>query len=362
METYFYQAECGDAARIRYIGSDNKPHNIFIDAGYERTYSHVLSKEIENIGKAGESIDLWIISHIHDDHIGGVMSYINAIQSGEITDIVKSWYYNPPRIGVVMTKDIAPPSISFAKSIRQGDELVTYLAYKNMVLNFDISTKLPTQDFFGLKITILSPSPSKLNALRKKYSQPEYKTLNYQELTSISEATAAKSYDYNIPIESFALKKWKEDDSIENGSSIAFLTEFQNKKTLWLADSHPSIVIKSLQKLGYSKDNPLICDWVKVTHHGSKGNNSSELYELIQCNNYLMSVNGENKDYLPAKECIAQILLNSNRDIKSTYNFHFTYDNDVLRSIFNVDDKNIFEKWNFTMNYLKNNKWIRIPL
>ena len=40
-EIFFYQAECGDASRVRYFGNDGKYHNIFIDAGYRRTFKNV---------------------------------------------------------------------------------------------------------------------------------------------------------------------------------------------------------------------------------------------------------------------------------------------------------------------------------
>lgn len=51
--------------------------------------------------------------------------------------------------------------------------------------------------------------------------------------------------------------------------------------------------------MGFNKENKIVCDWVKVTHHGSKGNNSDSLYDLIKSENYLFSVNGENKHNLP---------------------------------------------------------------
>ena len=52
MEVYFYQAECGDAARIRFKGIDEQYHNIFIDSGYERTLRHILEEEINSIKKS----------------------------------------------------------------------------------------------------------------------------------------------------------------------------------------------------------------------------------------------------------------------------------------------------------------------
>lgn len=351
MTIYFYQAECGDAARMRFIGSDNKPHNIFIDAGYERTFRYVLAEEINAITKAGESIDAWVISHIHDDHIGGIMTYIRAIGDGEFPDIVSNWLYNPPRISLLDRKPLLAHPISLPKSIGQGDKLVRYLLSKSNVNNGDITNVQAPISFFGLKLTTLSPDENALKKLRAKYPPDSDLPYEQNEISSISAAKAAKQFDYDKPASSFDLLNFEQDKSIENGSSIAFLAEYNEKKILWLADAHPDIIINSLRQLGYSENNPLVCDWVKVMHHGSSGNNSIQLYKLIRCNNYLFSVNAENIHYLPSKECLVRILSNPKRN-GDKYHFHFTYDNSLLRSIFSVDGQEVFSYYNFEMHYL----------
>lgn len=350
MEIEFYQAECGDAARIRFLGNDNKHHNIFIDSGFDKTFRFVLGDKIKQLEKAGEQIDLWIITHIHDDHIGGVLKYLNVITSGEFNDIVKQWYYNVPRFYPFISNNYKS-SISKAVSICQGDTLFEYLTNNEKLADTDITSELPILDLFGLKITVLSPSIEKLNQLRNKYSIDSNNELEKSESNTISEAKRAKENDYTIKLIDFNIENFVEDKSIENGSSISMITEYNNKKILWLGDSHPSDVIISLLKLGYSKQNQFECDWVKVAHHGSIGNNSNELYNLIKCNNYFFSANGENKHNLPFKECISRIVRNENRNINSVYNLYFTYDNETLRSIFKIDGEDIFREFNFTSNF-----------
>lgn len=360
MEVFFYQAECGDAARIRFLGNDGKNHNIFIDAGYNRTYLNILSSEIDIIKNNRELIDVWIISHIHDDHIGGIETYIDAIQKKEISDIVQKWYYNPPRVSLTKSQ-FKPLSVSEVKSIKQGDKLMEYISEIGKLPNSDICSEL-SFDLFGMKIIVLSPSINKLKKLRDKYLPNSFKILERSEIESISEAVASPKYDYDKTLASFDLNKWKEDDSIENGSSISLLTEFQGKRILWLADSHPSDVVTSLKKLGFSNENKLQCEWVKVSHHGSRGNNSNELYDIINCENYLISSNGENKHCLPTKECLARIIRNSNRPKNLTYNFCFTYDDYILRSIFKIDGEDIFRKWNFKTNYIDDKKYMKFVI
>ena len=106
--------------------------------------------------------------------------------------------------------------------------------------------------------------------------------------------------------------------------------------------------------MGFNKENKIVCEWVKVTHHGSKGNNSDALYDIIKSENYLFSANGENKHNLPSKECIARILRNKIRPSNSNYKFYFTYDNETLRSIFKNENDSVFEEYNFEVIFNSN--------
>lgn len=359
MKVFFYQAECGDAARINFIDAEGQPRNILIDSGYERTFRHILKEEIINLKSKKEKIDLCVVSHIHDDHIGGILKYIKTIKSGELEDLIDKWFYNPPREYFIPNPEVIDKTISSPMSIGQGDDLFHYIYSNGKSLGYDITNELKQINFHNLEMTILSPSKEKLKDLRGKYKS-EYTKLERIENDSISQASSSRGFDYQTKIEDFDQAVLKDDNSVENGSSIAFLTEHENSKVLWLADSHPNDIIESLKDLGYSKENKLVCDWVKVSHHGSVGNNSSELYEMIECSNYLLSVNGENIHNLPAKESLARIILNRNRDLKKKYSFHFTYDNSTLRDIFRIDGEGVFSKWNFEVFYLTEGKYLEI--
>jgi ribonuclease BN (tRNA processing enzyme) len=135
-------------------------------------------------------IDLWIISHIHDDHIGGAIAYINAIKDGEFDDIVQSWFYNPPRISLSDFKKTDTTAVSEAKSIGQGDTLASYIISKKSLPVTDITNELNLLDIFGLKVTILSPEVSGLQRLRNKYPPESLMPFERNEIDSISEAKA----------------------------------------------------------------------------------------------------------------------------------------------------------------------------
>lgn len=347
MKLIIYQAECGDATIIVFKGVDNKLHHILIDMGFERTYRQVLQQEIKAMAESGNGIDLCIISHIHDDHIGGAIAYVREIQSGIITDIVQKWLYNPPRGR--NHKERSRKEISSAKSIAQGDVLASYLITKDKLLPKDITTDC-FDNLFGLKLTFLSPSLQALDALRIKYPEGGKNKFEREEITEISLAKANVKNDYDIALKDFILDNTGEDSSVENGSSIAVLAEFDGTKFLCLSDAHPTIIACSLKNMGYSKSNPLICDWIKVSHHGSKSNNLPFLYDMIQCNNFIISANGDNKYKFPSKQCLATIIRSSQRT-DAVCNIHFTYDNETLRNIFRIDGGAIFEEYNFKIHF-----------
>ncbi|WP_340102674.1 MBL fold metallo-hydrolase [Rhodohalobacter sp. 8-1] len=356
-EIFFYQAECGDASRVRFYGSDGKYHNVFIDAGYRRTFRNVISSHVKDIQASDESIDLWIVSHIHDDHIGGVEQFIKQIKTGESKDTINKWFYNRPRRTNQSTQD--KNLVSASKSIRQGDILAEYLESIDKIPLQDIVTCEEPIDLFGLKIHVITPSLDKLHKLRTKYESEPKLPLEKQEGETVSGAKRAIKDDYHIQLNDFDLSLWDEDDSIENGSSISVLTDYNGIRTLWLADAHPSDIVTSLNSMGYNSSNKLVCDWVKVTHHGSKANNSNELYSLIDCENFLFSANGMNKHKLPTKESIARILRNEHRKMDKHYNLYFTHDNKVLRNIFANEKESIYNELNFSTLFSEESNFLR---
>ncbi|AMP98694.1 hypothetical protein AY601_1782 [Pedobacter cryoconitis] len=358
MEVHFYRCGCADAARISFLDERHKPCHVFIDAGVERSFRQVLSDEISAIASRGERISLWIISHIHDDHIGGAIGYVNAIKANLLPDIVEKWWYNSPRL-LPKVSDSINKLVGYPSSIRQGDQLTEYLNAHTTWGPTPVVSGSQLFEISGLKIKVLSPGAESLRRLQEKYKHTSV-PLEWNEEQQTSEATASPMRDYHLTVAELLQVSTKEDNNIENGSSIGILTDYPNCKILWLADSHPDVVSESLISLGYSEKNPLVCDWVKISHHGSAANNSPALYRMIRCSNYVISVTGENAHGLPNKAALVNILKARQQPKIQQYNFYFTHDDSVLRSIFSVDGDKIFDDLNFKTFYLGNEKSFKI--
>ena len=320
MKISFLKANNGDAIHISYNGK-----NIIIDTGVGSTYSSKvghgakrygqLKDVIDEIISKEEKIDLLVITHWDDDHIGGVLRWFNEdIESAKA--LIKQVWFNS---GILINKYFDSQDASENNdmlnisnnnpntSIRQGIAFEKYLIDNDLSYEI-ISTKNNKIDFCdNIKFTILSPTVDKLKKLLTVWKKSPY-----NPHTSIST-------DYDKSFIELLQNEFKEDTKIHNGSSIAFILEIEGKKMLFLGDSHPSVIVNNLKGLGYSKGNKLDIKFVKVSHHGSKANTCDELLELINCDKFIIITNGS-KHGLPNKETLAKII-NKHHNCKIYFNY-----------------------------------------
>lgn len=323
MKLKILQVLNGDAITINFLGNDGKYHNIFIDGGFAVTYARTIKREAQEILNNGQKIDLFVITHIDQDHIGGAIKFIRDYKTQD-KDIVSQYWFNYGEL-VFIQED--SDKISYS----QGIELRDYLLNNGKNLSESIHEGIEPVNLFGVKITVLSPTIEGLEDFKKKWSSEEIKKKKKGLI-------AAHGDDYDSNVEKLADNSFKEDNSLTNKVSITFIFQHNDKSILFLADSYPSTVVNSLKKKGYSKENKLKVDYVKVSHHGSKFNTNFELLEIIDCTNFIISADAKNKHYHPHKEMLARILKNPERKPDETINFFFNYDNDKIRSIFKKSD------------------------
>jgi len=309
----------GDALRIRFLGEDQKYHNILIDGGFTKTYKATLRWEVQQILDADKKIDLFVITHTDQDHISGVLAFIREF--GEL-DLVNQYWFNHSNLNVIVRNS------SEKISIGEGIVLRDYLANRGKLIDSEITTDTPDITISNALLTVLSPTKSDLKDYQQLWRDDESK---YD--TSLGKIASAKA-DYDLPVEQLAQNVFREDIKLENGVSISFLLKISTKSILFLADSHPTTVVRSLNQLGYSAESRLKIDYVKLSHHASKSNTSGELLSLLDCDSFIISANGKNRYHFPHKETFARILLHPDRDRSQHIRFIFNYDNEVLRSIF----------------------------
>ncbi len=331
-----FEAFNGDSFLISF--EDEIIKNILIDGGISKTYIRELRSEIDNIKSSGQKIDLMVITHVDDDHIGGIISFFEDDEINK--DIVKRVIYNSAlavskhlNTKYDPLKEIGINKVSDREvSYSQGKTLEKELLNNNL-LELTVIKAFDKINLGIARITILSPREKDLRSLYRKWSR---------ESSEQKQASSSEN-DYKISVDSLLENdKYIKDTSIVNKSSISFLLEYGPFKLLMLADSISEIITKSLDDLGYSKDNKLKVDYVKLPHHGSKNNLNYDLLKIIDCNKFIISTDGSIFNH-PDKITLARILATFN-------NVEFYFNSSICEEIFLDED---IKKYNFTFSKIE---------
>lgn len=327
MKIKILKAFKGDSILLSFSDSEKLGRNILIDGGTGSTYFENTTRKngdlydlIETIKSNDQKIDLLILTHIDDDHIGGILKWFSKDKAAyELID--KVWFNSGKTIAkyfqseenkeLELSLEIFEDNFT---SVKQGKVFEDYIE-ENKIWDKKLILKGNNEEVNGAKIKILSPTNKKLEKLLTEFKKPKH---NY--------FTGGAESDWNISLSDFIIEenskeyKFDEDDSVPNGSSIAFILTFNEKNYVFLGDSHPTDIIESLTDLGFSKEHPLISELLKVSHHGSCRNTNKELLEIIKTDNYIINSDGTS-DNLPNKRTFARIVNeNSNATI------HFNYE------------------------------------
>lgn len=313
------EANHGDCILVSHEDSSGV-YNILIDGGTSTTFKYgprlrydgALCRALDELKSKGQNIDLAVLTHIDDDHIHGL---IKAFETpGYLCDLVKSIWFNSSRLitqhfgaSEIPENNVRLTDNSPKTSVSQGKELETLLCEVGcnrspLILAGQVHAVGP----FTLKV--LSPGRGQLERLLHKWpSEVE------------SGATTAHDNDYALSLEEiWTADEFESDSSVYNGSSIAFLLEVDNTKMLFLGDAHDQVVVENLKELGFDKKHKLHLDLVKVSHHGSQYNTSSEFLSLLQSSRYVISTNGS-RHSLPNKRTIARIIRDTDGQICFNY-------------------------------------------
>ena len=203
----FFAVGCADAILISYLGNDAQTHHIVIDSG-EAKHSSLLKSELEKC----PSIDLLVITHIDNDHIGGLSK---LIEEGGLAQkgFIKNCWFN------ALSKIKNSPNTEGVVGIKQGKLVRDTLSEQLGIELPFITNKTQLLNLFGAKLTVVSPDEDSLKKMLSKWQTKE--------------PIGAKQYDYNKTIEELVHQAPPSFDTSEvNRSSIAFLFEYKDFKML----------------------------------------------------------------------------------------------------------------------------------
>lgn len=291
-----------------------------------------------------EHIDLMILTHFDDDHIGGILKYVQfACEDSTSWKVDELWVNNSKDYPISINS-----KLSYSQALRLSDALEKIAEVNNNLLWKPYISEGVIKEYPYAKITVLSPPLVYQNAVIKKLEENRIPLCYGEE---------EKKDTFSVPLDSLVSYNLPEPNldkpsDLANAASLAFLIESDDFSILMLGDSFPNNVERYLRSLGYSEENKLVVDYVKVSHHGSVHNSSGSLYDIIACDNYLISTDSGRGYHHPDREAIATIVCHKLRNFDRKVHIFLNYpDNKYLNG------NNIFvnqgeeEKFNFEVHY-----------
>jgi len=311
----------GDALWIEY-GDAGMCHRVLIDCGTQQTAAHLM-RRVAQMPENQQLLELFVMSHIDSDHIGGALPFLRAAKQGlRFGDV----WFNGWR------------HVSGALGARQGEIFSTAIQDLELPWNrwrdgsaivIEDASALPVYTLpGGMKLTLLSPLPQQLKKLApvwmqemKRYGLEPGSRVDYSRFLKGTPSTSTN-------VDELADSPFSSDAGAPNGSSIALLAEFHGTAAILGADAYAPVLMASVERLLQERKlERLKIDAFKVAHHGSQNNLSADLLKLLDCRHYLLSSNGDHFGH-PDRQAVARIIKYGGKQPTIHFNYRSRY-NDV---------------------------------
>ena len=335
----------GDCLWIEYGGAGAR-HRILIDCGTQASAAALL-KRIDALPADERFFELFVLSHIDSDHIGGALPLFKTVKNGlRFGDVwFNGWRHISGQLGARQGEMFSSAILDFELPWNAWQDGGTILAGGG---------ELPERALpGGMRLTLLSPTAAQLKKLQpiwtkelKRYGLEPGGHVDYSRFLKGTPSTIADAKAL-ADISALADTPFKGDNGAPNGTSIALLAEFDGASVLLAADAHAPVLVDSITALLKKRNLPrLKLDLFKVSHHGSQNNVSSELVSLLDCPRYLVSTNGDHF-YHPDRQAMARILKYGGERKEVYFNYACRF-NEVWGS---PELEPVRQQWNVTMHY-----------
>jgi len=386
------QSGYGDCILVSIQSKSDGLIHFLIDCGFK--YSENLKPELEKIDR----ISRLIVTHFDRDHIEGISKFIkengntnepkivkvdqvwlntfNHIRKEEKSTVpisqkekIKVEAFNSGNSERIRSceseEDIsAEHAVNLSRLLKEGNYLLN-TDFNNYAISTDSRKEVKIND--DISIHLLSPNNLKLKVIEDEFRTAIYNLTKRKEIPEdeifdvafelFTQVSIEENIEENISLtlDTLTIERIEElsdssnylaDNSVANGSSIAFILKVNKKSILFLADAHSEVIEEGLEPF-YERNNkePLFFDAIKVSHHGSNGNTSPKLLQMIDSPKYLFSTNSKGYGH-PDLETIARVI---NREIHNSFDFNkreliFNYELDHIKGL---DDENLKRHYNY---------------
>lgn len=329
----------GDCIQLSW-GTSAELHHMIVDLGRGATY-----KDIKTDLEVLDNVELFVMSHVDADHIAGALPMVR--QASPPFTPKRVWYNSRPQLLAAQTR--SPITEPF--SARQGEKLARGIVKFAWPWNAEFASEIvstdspeaaqPIEIADGLTIRLLSPSDSQLIEMITQWDT-ELAAANIRNFDPDTDPDplSAVFEPLGVPnVNKLATADYSADHTRPNGTSIAFIAEFDGKRVLLAADAHSEVLEAALRPLAEAEGGKVHIDLMKISHHGSKANTSKTFPGLIDCTRFAVSTNGA-RHHHPDGETIARFLA-ADKDRHKTLYFNYrqantdTWDSATLKVTWN---------------------------
>ncbi len=339
-------ARYGDCLWIEYGSGDNL-RRILIDGGAPGVYRRSLKPRLLELTDQHRLFELLVVTHVDYDHIRGIieLAYDDDVPF-EARDIwFNGWRHLPDRQEVLAGKHGERLTDLIRKNGRNWNH-----HFNEDAVVVPKQGSLPTIELAGgLKLRLLSPTLPLLADLVSDWRKScEDLNLTPEELEVEREQGRFRTLGDNeeeeaspLPnVENLLRTEFEEDHSAANGSSIAFVLEYEDTRLLLSGDAHPGTLVDSLKRIPEGERRLDAC---KLPHHGSRGSVSAELIKHLDCQNYIFSSNGDQFRH-PHHEAVARVIEYGGDDPLLLFNYRSKY-NEVW------EDAGLQQAWGYRTQF-----------
>lgn len=324
-------ASNGDCLFLHF-GPHDDPKFIIIDGGPQfsgrSTFNSAIQPRLKEMASLlGVSlplrVELLMVSHIDDDHIGGVLKLMKRAQgsSNPLIDIGSLWHNSfDDFLGTNELDALAafgrtsgsaaaafePHTLRAAAGVKQGLKLRDEAARIGIVPNAGTASGfVAAGDSFrigDLSVTIIGPKKAELESLQTKFDDEN------------PNAASLSAGDRRRALAAFT------DRSVANLASIVVLAEQAGKTMLLTGDARGDKILQGLDEAGLLTNGGISVDILKIPHHGSDHNVNTNFFRRVRAKNYVFSGNGANGN--PESATLAMV---ANARRAARYTMWFTH-------------------------------------
>ena len=295
----------GDCLWLEY-GDGAKTWRLLVDCGTRSTFNKFLRERIGKQAQAERQFELFILTHIDDDHIGGGIALLKEAKDLGVSfaDVWFNGWQHIRKFGFLNAKQ---GEVFTELTEKLGLNWNHWQDGQAIVLPKDRPLPVCTLPG-GMVLTLLAPNEEKLAALAPKWKKEIAALGKIAGEGGFLAAQAPLRGTDSTDVAALANTRFEPDDAANNGSSITVLAEYQGRSVLLGADAHAPLLVSSIKKLLEQRGQArLKLDAFKLPHHGSEKNLSKELMLLLDCKAYLVSTNGSTFNH-PDRVAISRVI------------------------------------------------------